>query len=153
MEIAQLLSESGVEFEMVMHEQAFTAQRVAEVEHVSGHRFAKTVIARSPDGKFFMFVLPAPKHVDFEKASEIVGQELKMATEPEMKKLFLDCQVGAEPPFGSVYNVPTYMDEHLLDVEKLIFRCGSHDKTLQMSLRDFLNVEDPKIAEFCIEGD
>jgi Ala-tRNA(Pro) deacylase len=153
MNICDFLSESGVDFELVMHPQAFTAQKVAEVEHVSGHRVAKTVIARGPQDDYYMFVLPAPRHVDFTEASELVGEELQMADEPEMKELFVDCEIGAEPPFGSLYDIPTYMDRCLLDVERLIFRCGSHDRTVEMSREDYVSIEQPRIADFCIEAE
>jgi Ala-tRNA(Pro) deacylase len=112
---------------------------------------AKTVIAKSPGDDYFMFVLPAPDHVDFTAASELVGQDLQMADESEMKELFPDCEIGAEPPFGSLYDIPTYMDECLLDVQRLIFRCGSHDKTVEMSRENYVAIEKPRIADFCIQ--
>jgi Ala-tRNA(Pro) deacylase len=153
MNLCNFLSESGVDFELVMHPQAFTAQRVAEVEHVSGHRVAKTVIACDEQGRYYMFVLPAPLHVDFTRASELVGAELRMADEEEMKELFPDCEIGAEPPFGSLYDVPTYIDRSLMDVARLIFRCGSHDKTVEMGREDYMAIEKPEPADFCIEAD
>ena len=100
MDVQEFLKQKGVEFELVPHAQTFTAQEVAAAEHETGHHFAKTVVATG-GAETFMFVLPASRHVDFEKAAKLVGKKVEMASEGEMKKVFPDCEVGAEPPFGS----------------------------------------------------
>ena len=97
MKVEEYLTEQGVPFELTVHEQAFTAQEVAAAEHVTGHRFAKTVVAKGPGGPCLL-VLPASRHVDFSKAGKLVGEELSMASEQEMRELFPDCEIGAEPP-------------------------------------------------------
>jgi hypothetical protein len=42
--IEDYLRNKGVEFEVIRHELAYTAQETAATEYVSGHMFAKTVI-------------------------------------------------------------------------------------------------------------
>ena len=153
MDVQEYLEERNVSFQVIPHEQAFTAQEVAAEEHVSGHKFAKTVIATGPADACYMFVLPASRHVDFEKASEIVGEELELASEERMKELFPDCEIGAEPPFGSEYGVPTYMDEALNEFDEIVFRAGTHDLTLQVALEDYKKLEDPQVAQFAILED
>jgi len=152
MNVQEFLKEKGIGFEVIPHEQAFTAQEVAAAEHETGHHFAKTVIATSGDDAA-MLVLPASRHVDFEKVSKLLGKEARMATEGQMKQLFPDCEVGAEPPFGSQYNVPTYVDSSLEACEEIVFRAGTHDKTVKMSYRDFKEIEKPKVAAFAVMED
>lgn len=54
------LRENAVPFEVHHHPPAYTAQRVAEVEHVSGKMMVKVVMAFA-DGKMVMLALPAPR--------------------------------------------------------------------------------------------
>jgi Ala-tRNA(Pro) deacylase len=152
MNVQEFLKEKGIGFEVVPHEQVFTAQEVAAAEHETGHHFAKTVIAKGGDDAV-MLVLPASRHVDFEKVSKLVGKEVRMATEGEMKKLFPDCEVGAEPPFGSQYGVPTYVDTSLEQCSDIVFRAGTHDKTVKMSYTEYKKLEKPKVAGFAIMED
>ncbi len=149
MNIEQYLSEQGVEFEVIQHEQAFTAQEVAAAEHVTGHKFAKTVIAEGAE-QSYMLVLPASRHVDFGKASELVGEPLEMASEGKMKRLFADCEVGAEPPFGAEYGLPTYLDESLADQDEIVFRAGTHDRTIKMSYDDYARIEEPTVGDLVV---
>ncbi|MFO7959187.1 MAG: YbaK/EbsC family protein [Candidatus Brocadiia bacterium] len=150
MDVESYLKDKGVQYEVIPHEQAFTAQEVAAAEHVTGHKFAKTVIAKSGDNAY-MLVLPASHHVDFEKASDLVGEELEMASEEEMKKIFPDCEIGAEPPFGSEYGLPTYVDSSLTQVDDVVFRAGTHDLTIRMRYDDYAELEDPAVGDIIIE--
>jgi len=149
MDIVKFLTQSGVEFEVTVHEQAFTAQEVAATEHVSGHVFAKTVIVRAHDA-YYMLVLPASRHVDLSKVAELVGAEAALATEPEMKDLFQDCEIGAEPPFGSHYDVKTFLDRSFSDVDQIVFRAGRHNRTVKMGRADYERIEEPTVADFAI---
>ena len=53
MRVQDLLESSGVAYDLVPHEQAYTAQEVAAAEHVTGHMFAKTVIVRAGENDSF----------------------------------------------------------------------------------------------------
>ena len=150
MQIEEYLKGKGVRFRVVPHEQAFTAQEVAAVEHVTGHMFAKTVIAKGGD-RFCMLVLPAHLHVDFDAASRLVGEKLELASEPEMKQLFADCEVGAEPPFGGDYGLHTYVDRGLTECAEIVFRAGTHDKTIKMGYADWATIEEPEVGDFAAE--
>ncbi|MFO8007572.1 MAG: YbaK/EbsC family protein [Candidatus Brocadiia bacterium] len=146
MDVMEWLDAQGVDYDVIPHEQAFTAQEVAATEHVTGHKFAKTVIAMAGDQPR-MLVLPASRHVDFQKASDLVGEELEMASEEQMKEVFPDCEIGAEPPFGSQYGVPTFVDESLARWDEIVFRAGTHDKTVRMGYDDYVALEEPKVGE------
>ncbi len=146
MDVTHYLDEQGVDYEVIPHEQAFTAQEVAAAEHVTGHKFAKTVIAMAGD-EARMLVLPASRHVDFQKASALVGEDLEMASEKQMKEVFPDCEIGAEPPFGSQYGVPTFVDGSLAERDEIVFRAGTHDKTVMMSYDDYAALEEPTVGD------
>jgi len=151
MKVQRYLEENAVEFEVIRHETAFTAQEVAASEHVTGHKFAKTVILKAGDDAY-MFVLPASRHVNVKKAADAVGKELRLATEEEMKELFPDCQIGAEPPFGKLYGMPTYVDTTLQQVDEIVFRAGTHDTTVKMSYAAYEKLETPQHGSFALEG-
>jgi len=150
MNVAEYLKEQGVSFDLIPHEPAFTAQEVAAAEHVSGHLFAKTVIVEC-DGGACMLVLPASRHVDLKKAAAMVGGKVRLAGEARMKELFPDCEIGAEPPFGSAYGVRTYVDQCMEGLESIVFRAGTHDQTVRMSFADYLRLESPQMGDFAAE--
>ena len=144
--IEDYLRNKGVKFEVIRHELAYTAQETAASEHVSGHMFAKTVIVTDGEA-FHMLVLPASHQADMKRAGKLVGAKVRLASEEEMAALFTGCETGAEPPFGSVYEIGTYVDPSLSGQQNIVFRAGTHERTLRMRYDDYVALENPTVAE------
>ncbi len=142
------LDEHGVEYTVSSHGAAYTAQEIAARAHIPGKELAKSVIAcRGKD--ILMFVLAAPAKVDFEALSRALeGEEIRLATELEFKDLFPDCEVGAMPPFGNLYNLPVYVDETLQEDEEIAFNAGNHREVIRMKYQDFEQLVQPKHLKF-----
>ena len=142
------LREKQVPFEIRHHPRAVTAQEVAASEHVPGKMLAKTVMVLA-DGKMIMLALPAPYQVDMEKASTALGAgEVRLAQEGEFEGTFPDCEVGAMPPFGNLYEVPVYVEEALAEDETIVFRAGTHTDTMSVRYADFERLVEPTVAAF-----
>jgi Ala-tRNA(Pro) deacylase len=142
------LREKQVPFEVRHHPMAVTAQEVAASEHVPGKMLAKTVMVLA-DGKMVMLALPASYQVDMDKAGEVLGVgEVRLAHEEEFEDTFPDCEVGAMPPFGNLYEVPVCVEETLAEDETIVFRAGTHTDTMGVSYADFERLVEPAIAEF-----
>src|SRR5229473_2846460 len=95
--IRDLLAEEGVAYVELHHSEAFTAQAIAQVEHVSGHHVAKVVVVLA-DGSPVELVLPASRRVLLDRVRELVGaEEVRLATEAELDEYFTDCERGAIP--------------------------------------------------------
>jgi Ala-tRNA(Pro) deacylase len=140
--IREYLMTHGVEYDFHEHELAYTAQEVAAVEHIPGDEFAKPVMLFA-DGTLTMAVLPATQRVDLDKARSAMGaQEIRLANEDEFKDVFVDCQAGAEPPFGNFYGVPVYVDESLT-AERITFNAGTHTQCITMALADYVELVKP----------
>ena len=107
MRVDTFLRERGLDFEKHSHTMTYTAQGLAQAEHVSGYLVAKPVIVKSSEA-YIMCVLPAPKHIDLKRVGAVLGDAgVRLATEPEMAELFPDCELGAEPPIGAMFDMQT----------------------------------------------
>jgi Ala-tRNA(Pro) deacylase len=121
---------------------------VAASEHVPGRMLAKTVMVLA-DREMVMLALPAPYQVDLEKAAAALGvDEARLAEEEEFSNSFLDCEVGAMPPFGNLYGVPVYVEKTLAEDETIVFRSGTHTETMSVSYSDFERLVEPTVAQF-----
>jgi Ala-tRNA(Pro) deacylase len=142
------LRENQVRFEEHHHPRAVSAQEVAASEHVPGRMLAKTVMVLA-DREMVMLALPAPYQVDLEKAAAALGvDEARLAEEEEFSNSFLDCEVGAMPPFGNLYGVPVYVEKTLAEDETIVFRSGTHTETMSVSYSDFERLVEPTVAQF-----
>ena len=144
------LRESKVPFQTQHHPQAFTAQEIAASEHVPGKMLAKVVMVMS-DGRLVMLALPAPDHVDLAKANATLGaKETRLAEEGEFANAFPDCEVGAMPPFGNLYDLPVYVDSGLGTSERIVFQAGTHTVTMSVPYADFERLAHPTVADLAV---
>src|SRR5882724_13695604 len=107
-----LLDENQIPYSVMTHTTAYTAQGAAATMQISGKELAKTVVLWKGE-EMILAVLPAPNHVRLDKLAAKVGKPVRLATEQEFSSLYPDCELGAMPPFGSLYNLPVYVDETL----------------------------------------
>jgi Ala-tRNA(Pro) deacylase len=149
MKILDYLSDAEVDFEVRHHEEAFTAQEEAEAGRIPGHMFAKTVAVRA-DGDPLLLVLPASHRVDMNRLADELATRAEMISEAEMAELFEDCEVGAEPPFGSQYGLKTIVDSHLAKQERIAVRACNHHEIVLLSYEDYARLEEPEIASFAV---
>lgn len=141
--LESLLEESGVSFEVIDHPLAFTAQEEAAASHVPGRHWAKTV-AVLVDGEPALAVVPATRRLDLDKLKRIVGtEEVAVAREAEFQGMYPDCELGAMPPFGSLYGQRTFLDESLREEERIAFHAGDHRTAIEMSFADFERLCEP----------
>lgn len=136
--VRKLLEKHGITYVVHPHPEVFTAQEVAQVSHVPGRRMAKAVVLRPRHGGHFLYVLPAPDHVKLELLQQVTGiDEPRFAAETEIGRLFPDCELGAIPPFGGLYKLPTYVDPCLFGSEWVYFQAGSHRELIGIRGEDF----------------
>ena len=146
--LEQYLTENHVQYEVQEHRQVYTIQEVAAVLHEKGLHVAKVFMAWA-DGQLVMLVLPASAHVDFGCVKTMLNAEnARRAREVEFAHLFPDCDVGAMPPLGNLYNVPVYLDRALADQAHLVFQAGTHHTTMKVAMSDYLKLVGPAIENF-----
>ncbi len=146
--LQKFLDENHVGYTHTVHPTAYTAREVASVEHVPAQEVAKTVVFLSEHG-YGMAILPADSVVDLEELRMDLGlQRLRLATEAELSELFPDCDLGAMPPFGSLYGMPVYVDNRLTTQDTITFNAGTHRDVIHMHFRDFEGLVKPAIMPF-----
>jgi Ala-tRNA(Pro) deacylase len=146
--LRKFLDLNHVKYLVISHSLAYTAQGVAVLAHVSGKKLAKTVIVKI-DGILAMAVIPASFHVDLERIRKVTGaQTVEVATEVEFKDAFPDCETGAMPPFGLLYDMPVYADKSLAENEEITFSAGTHRELVRMNWDDLLRLVNPTVDQF-----
>jgi Ala-tRNA(Pro) deacylase len=126
-EIVAYLEEHDIKFEAIHHRRDFTAQETAADTHTKGVDFAKTVI---------MFVDNA--------------KMVNLASEEEIATICPGCEVGAMPPFGSLYQIPVYVSQYLKADHNITFNAGTHEDVIRMLYADFEKLENPQLMDLTV---
>lgn len=149
--LKSLLDENRTTYTVMSHAVTYTAQAAAAVMHVSGKEVAKTVVVRAGE-ETVLAVLPAARHVNLDKLGQLLGKPVRLATEQEFSDLFPDCELGAMPPFGQLYNLPVYVDKTLAADEEIVFNAGTHRDAIRMGYADFVRLARPHTGSFAEKG-
>jgi Ala-tRNA(Pro) deacylase len=150
LQLIDCLNESKVRYEILHHPEAVTAQRIAQAEHVKGRHHAKVVMIKSGEQRL-MAVLPADHQIDLEKVGKVIGKPASLDSEKEFKSLFPDCAIGAMPPFGNLYGLPTYVDKSLAAQDYIVFEAGTHSDAIKLSYRDYEKIVKPQVEDLAIK--
>ncbi len=142
------LEHEAVPYEVLIHREAYRASELAQVLHVPGKELAKVVILKVGE-RFVMTVLPANWKVDLRRIGEILHvYPVRLATEEECQRLLPDCELGAIPPFGNLYDLEVYVDQAIAADEEIVFPAGTRYQAVKLRYQDFARLVRPSVAEF-----
>ncbi len=148
--VQEFLRQSNVGYSVFPHVPAFSAQEEAAVTHISGRDWAKPVVFFA-DGEPIQAVVPADLVVDVDQLLALTGAErIRLATEEELSALYPDCEPGAMPPLGPLYNQSVFVDIALAAEPQVVFNGGTHADAVCMRYDDFAAVAKPVVGSFAI---
>jgi Ala-tRNA(Pro) deacylase len=148
--LEELLGVRGIRYELVPHLEAFTAQEEAAKAHVSGWSWAKTVVVKDPVG-LALAVLPACCTADLDRLKGLIGRgEIRLASVEEILAGFPGCALGATPPFGRLFGIPTVVDESLVEQRDIVLPAGDHRAAIRMRAADYLQLAEARSGHFAV---
>ena len=123
-------------YDAVQHDRAESSQYTAAAAGQPGDKVAKCVLLHDEEG-YLLAVLPATRRVHLGQLHRWLNRSLGLATEREVAQLFEDCEIGAIPPTGLLYDIETVVDESLLAQSDVYFEAGDHEQLIHMRMPDF----------------
>jgi Ala-tRNA(Pro) deacylase len=147
MRVADFLADKTISYETLLHPPAFTAQKRAKFLRLSGREVAKSVLLFGPR-EYLLAVLPATKHIDTARLAEALGGPVRLADNEEVARIFWDCEWGVVPPFGSLYALPTVLDDSLSPDTLMVFEANTHGEAIRMLCRDYERLVKPQRLRF-----
>lgn len=144
------LQNSGVRYSHSMHPPAKTARETADAERMPAHEFAKCVVYYCEKG-FGMAVVPADEFVDLGALGRLLpATYIRLANEGEIAEVFQDCELGAMPPFGNIYNMPVVVDREVAAQRFIAFTIGTHRDVIRMSFEDYERLVMPLVGSIVV---
>lgn len=141
------LNSHQAKYSIEVHSPAYTAPEVAERVHIHGINMAKVVVLKI-DEKLSLMVVPAHYHVTCEAlAAEIGVHTVDIASEAEFKSSFPDCELGAIPPFGELWNMDVCMSTAFHQDADIAFNAGSWSELIRMPCMEYIRIASPVLVE------
>jgi Ala-tRNA(Pro) deacylase len=132
--IINFLEKSKVKHEIIKHRKVYTAFDKSQTLKVSPKIVAKTLILKA-DKNLIFILIPADRKLDFRKAKKL-GKKVNLATERLIKNKIKGVKVGAVPPFGSLWKIPTIADSSFKREKEIILNSGDWEYSIKVSPKD-----------------
>jgi Ala-tRNA(Pro) deacylase len=146
--LKEFLDSHNIKYVSITHSKAYTAQGIAAAAHISGKELAKTVMI-NVDGEMAMAVLPASEQVNVDALkSALKARKIDLASERQFRDRFADCEVGAMPPFGNLYDLRVFVDDTLTVDKEIAFNAGTHLELIKLAYSDFEKLVHPTVLRF-----
>lgn len=134
--LQRYLASNNIQYEVIAHEPTMSSTRTAEACGISGNCLAKGVVLKH-DGGYVLAVLPASRHLHLTDLRDSLGENIEMAEEPELDKLFPDCAHGAVPAVGQCYGLSLLVDDSIETAPEIYIEAGDHQTLIHMSHSQF----------------
>lgn len=139
------LTKNKINYFSISHPVAYATREISHLSHITEHALAKTVVVNAGNKKVLV-ILPCDESLNFETLKKSLHvNDVSLVDENQFAKLFPDCELGAMPPFGNLYDLDVYVEKDLTHNKDIAFNAGSHTELIKMRYRDFETLVHPKI--------
>lgn len=143
------LQANRIPYATMAHHRTGSSKETAKALEMAPERMAKAVVLADKGG-YVMAVLPSNRRVDVQALSRVLHRDLAVVPEYRMGPLFEDCDLGAIPPLGFAYGIPTVFDDCLVEQPEICFEAGDHEEVICLEGERLLEVmREARQAEFC----
>ncbi|MGN0601200.1 MAG: prolyl-tRNA synthetase associated domain-containing protein [Oscillospiraceae bacterium] len=141
MDILALLDSLDIKYSLVKHEPVFKCEQAQLVKNLIDGQGCKNLFLKSPDRKYFMYILPDYKRADLKAISKKceIGR-LSFANENELYSI-LNLKPGSVTPFGIINdndNKVTLIIDYELQGKMLLFHPNDNTRTLNVHYDDLI---------------
>ena len=99
-----------------------------------------------------LIVLPSQYRVDLKRFARLIGMPVSLEVADDIKWLFPDCALGAIPPFGNLYGLPTYVDLSVARIEEIVFSAGTSTDSIRLAYLTYTEIVKPFFGLFSIRA-
>ena len=142
------LNDSGARYE-ILHEPSGplgSGQRLAGPAGLIG-----TAVVRA--GKHRLLAVMLSQYtVDLRRFAKLIGEPVNLEAADDFKWLFPDCALGAIPPFGNLYGLPTYVDRSVARNQEIVFSAGTSTDSIRLAYVTYTEIVKPLFGRFSVRA-
>jgi len=135
--IINFLEKNKIKYEIIEHRTVYTAFDKAATLKIKPRTVGKTLVLKTEKG-LVLALIPADKNLDLKKAKKLLkAKKVDFATERVIKNKLKGVKIGAIPPFGVLWKIPTLVERAVLKESKIILNSGDHNCSIKMTPASF----------------
>jgi Ala-tRNA(Pro) deacylase len=145
--LIDLLQTQGVAHRAFRHRPVLTSEEASRVRGTPLEAGAKALVCHADD-RTVLIVVPADARLDNRAFRQQAGVRNVRMIDAERIEALVGAPVGAVPPFGSLFGLPTYADEEVVGRDLIAFNAGARDVSVTMRGPDYAALERPTVGRY-----
>ena len=147
----QYLDKKLAKYDELSHRTVYTAYDAAQTLKRELREIAKGLLIAT-DKAYVIAVIPANMRLDLGKLRKAL--QVKKVSIPNEKLMVKVIKVkpGAMTAFGGLHKIEVVVDKSLLKTKEIILSAGSMTDSVRMRAKDFIELEQAKLASFAKSG-
>jgi prolyl-tRNA editing enzyme YbaK/EbsC (Cys-tRNA(Pro) deacylase) len=140
--VINFLEKSKAKYELIEHKTVYTAFDKAKTLKLKQNMVGKSLVLKT-DRDLVVVLIPANKNLDKNKFKKLVndwrkktGQKpvklIGFASERLIKNRIKGVKLGATPPFGTLFKVPTFINKSLLSLPEIVVNSGHYNWSIRI---------------------
>jgi len=135
----------------VLHKTVYTAYDAAQTLKKNLSDIAKNLLIET-DRAYILAIVPADKRIDLAKLKKALGAKKVSIPKEEAMIKILKFKGAGPSSFGKVHQVETWVDKALNKAKDVVLSTGSATDSVVMKIKDFIDMEEAKMANFAMAG-
>ncbi len=146
--VKKLLDQNKMTYAVSEHAPVYTSEAAAKVRGVELKTGVKALVLKTDRGGLVVGLIAADRRIDLKKLAKATGvKKLQLASAAEVLRV-TGCEVGSVHPFGNLFELPTYLDNSVLENDMVNFNAGMHTVSIHMKAKDLVKAVEPTIIGF-----
>jgi len=144
--VRHALQQSGLDGQVVeLPESTRTAVDAARAVHCEVKQIAKSLIFKTREsGQAILVITSGANRVNEEVVGSIVGEEIAVAS-PDFVREQTGFAIGGVSPVGLIQEIPIFIDQDLLQVEKIWAAAGTPRSVFKVLPAQLLEITEGKV--------
>ncbi len=149
--VKDYLDKQGIDYDEISHKVVYTAYDAARTLKRELKEIAKNLLVQA-DKTYALVIVPADKRINLDKLKKVLGvKRVSIPKEQAMIKI-LKIKPGSLTSFGKLHQLEVVVDKAMVSTKKAVFSAGSLTDSVFMKVKDFLQLEEAKIADIAMAG-
>ncbi len=149
--VKKYLDDNQVNYQELAHRTVYTAYDAAQTLKKELKNIAKNLLVEV-DKSYVLVVVPANKKIDLKKIKKALGAKKVSIPKENIMVKVLKVKPGAISSFGRLHKLETLVDKAMLNVRQAVFSTGSFSNSVLMKVKDFIKLEEAKLASVAMSG-
>ena len=150
--VKELLEKNNVEYKCFTHSEGISSVEANKIRTNSGHNYSlqqqmKCLVVKHGKDSYSLVVVPGDAKYSNKKLRELLGSSNVRLPSPEEVMHLTGIKIGGVHPFGSIFNLKTYLDENFLKENEVVCNCGDRCCSMTFSIQDYIKIENPQVVD------